>query len=649
MNRSGGTAQEWFSAGELAAMGLPGLAGTKVGVHKAAAREGWERRVCDIRGPLARKRQGRGGGMEFHVALLPDAARAQLMGGDKPRAERPDRESAWLRWERLPDGFKSEARRRLQILDQVEALVRQGLGKAAAIEHVVRQSIREAQLGGAPALRCSTIYAWFTRVAGVDAADREAFLAPDYAGRTVKTDVTDDAWEFYKGDYLRLSKPTHASCYRNLVRVAADSGWSVPSAKTLIRRLDAEIPPNVQTFLREGDAALSHAFPHLDRDRSSIAPMQVLNLDGHTWDIMVQWPGGTISRPHSLAVQDIASGKILAIRHDLTLNHHLVRLALGDTFRDFGVCDTLLMDNGRENAAAAISGGQHRLRWGKTPEEEPAGLLKTLGVKAVFATPYWGQAKPIERAFRNFAHDIAKRAEFEGAYTGHNTVTKPENYGSRTVPYAEFDAIVRRELAHYNAQLGRKGQGMANRSFDAVFDAGLQRRPTKRLTEAQLRLCMLASKQVAMDPRSGAVKVEGHSYWSPELSAVKRQRVMVRFDPERMDLPAHIYDLDGRLLASAERQQAGSFDNPAQAREHRAAVRDFKRGEKLQAQALRRLTPRDIAARVAGAPDPDPIQADDKVVALVPKAPRTAAGLGEVQPDHLASWGRGVRALVGRE
>jgi hypothetical protein len=51
-------------------------------------------------------------------------------------------------------------------------------------------------------------------------------------------------------------------------------------------------------------------------------------------------------------VQDIASGKVLAIRHDLTLNHHLVRLALGDAFRDHGLPEVLFMDNGRENAAA---------------------------------------------------------------------------------------------------------------------------------------------------------------------------------------------------------------------------------------------------------------------------------------------------------
>ncbi|MFN3513425.1 MAG: transposase domain-containing protein [Phenylobacterium sp.] len=645
----GGKVQEWFSAGELAAMALPGLPATKMGLLKLAAREGWEHRGHPQLGRLARKRQGRGGGLEYHLSLLPEVARAALMLDDERQVERPDRDTAWARWETAPEAVRTQAQRRLDVIEAVEAMVRQGMRKTAAIDYVVSASIREARLTGAgDGLSSSTVHGWFARIAGVAPEDRAAYLVPDWTGRTVMADCDQDAWEFYKGDYLRQSKPTHASCYRNLQRVAAERGWRVPSAKTLQRRLDAEIPPNVQTYLREGDSALSHAFPHRERDRSSIAPMQVLNLDGHTWDIRVEWPGGTISRPLSLAVQDVASGKILAIRFDLTLNHHLVRLALGDTFREFGLCETLIMDNGRENAAKAISGGLARLRWGKTPEEEPAGLLKTLGVKALFATPYWGQAKPIERSFRNFAHDIAKRAEFEGAYTGHNPVSKPENYGSRAVPFAEFEHIVRREIAHYNAQVGRTGMGMNGRSFDEVFAAGLERRPIRRLTDAQLRLCMLASKAVSMDPRSGAVAVEGHRYWSPELGALKRQKVTVRFDPERMDLGAYVYSLDGRLLARAERLEAGSFDNLADGREQRKAVRDFKRAEKEQAHALRRLTARDVAAQVAGVAPPEPVTPDEKVVALVPKAPRKLAELGGAPTDFDESWERGVAAVLGR-
>lgn len=647
-----GGAQEWFSAGELAELGLPGLPSTKVGVLGRAKAEAWGDRTCDVRGPLARKRKARGGGVEYHVSLLPEAARAKLMMAAQGRvqAERADRETTWLRWERLPETVKAQARHRLDIIGKVEALIHHGMGKTAAVDHVVGQVVREARLQGEPATLCaSTVHGWFALIAGVPPEDRCAYLAPAYSGRSAKAEIPTDAWDLYKGLYLTQSKLPHSACYRRVERKAAEMGWSIPIGKTFIRRLDQEVPPAAQTFFRYGPEALNHAFPHLQRDRSSIAPMQILNLDGHTWDVRVAWPDGTISRPLSLAVQDIASGKILAIRHDMTLNHHLVRLALGDTFRDYGLCETLLMDNGRENAAAAISGGQHRLRWGKTPEEEPAGLLKTLGIKALFATPYWGQAKPIERAFRNFAHDIAKGPEFVGAYTGHNTTSKPENYGSRAVPYAEFAAIVARELAFYNDQAGRRGAGMNGRSFNQVFEAGVAERAPRMLTSEQLRLCMLASKPVSMDPKSGAVTVEGHRYWSPALADHKRQRVTVRFDPEQMALPAYVYSLDGRLLAQAERMAPGSFDNLSDGREQRKDLRDYVRGEKLKAKALRRLEARDVAAQLQsiGDPEPAPVEAR-KVIRPNFTAPRSAEQLGTQGPsDFDANWERGLAAVLG--
>jgi hypothetical protein len=644
---------EWFSAAELAALGLPGLPSTKRGVQGVADREGWADQTSDTVGPLARTRKGRGGGMEFHASVLPEAARVRLAAGSAAPRETLDREAMWARWEQLPAGLKETARSRLAVIDEVERLMRGGLGKDAAIKTVVAQLTREERLGGEKAPGCSVVYDWFRAIHGAATADRAAYLAPNYQGRRADRGAcSGDAWEFYKGDYLRPSRPTHASCYGRLQRLANDRGWSLPSAKTLQRRLEAEVPAPVQFLLRYGEEALDHSFPHLERDRSGITPMRVLNLDGHTWDVRVLWPDGTISRPHGLAVQDIASGKMLALRHDMTLNHHLVRLALGDTFRDYGLPDIILMDNGRENAAQAISGGQRRLRWGKTPEEESAGLLKTLGVKAIAVTAYRGQAKPIERAFRNFAHDLAKSPEFEGAYTGHNPVSKPDNYGERAIPLAEFEAIVQRELAHYNARAGRRGQNMHGRSFDQVFAEGVQRANVRQLTPVQLRMCLLASKLVTMDPRSGAVTVEGHRYWSPELGDLKRQQVTVRFDPEAMDRPAYVYDKEGRFLAEAARLQAGSFDRASDARGHMKALRDHKRAKRDLARSIVKLTPRDLAAQLAGPPLPEaPAPADDKVITLDFTIPRTAEQLGQpaaVDPDYTAAWERSVASAASR-
>jgi hypothetical protein len=648
MSRAAGAVQEWFSAAELAAMALPGMPSTKPGILKRVRAEGWMGAADPVRGKLARKRHGRGGGVEFHVSLLPEPARVKLMAAASPAA-RPDAEAVWQRWDQLPTGYKDEARRRLEVVERIESLRRAGLGKSRAVEEVVGADAREARAAGRePPHSVSTVYGWLARIDGVAQADRIAYLAPDYAGRSATAELSADAWEQYKGDYLRQSKPGHAACYRRLIRIAADNGWKIPSAKTLQRRLEAEIPAPVQTLLRYGPEALSHAFPHLDRDRQSIRVMQYLNLDGHTWDVMVRWPNGTVSRPHALAIQDIKSGKVLAIRHDLTLNHHLVRLALADAFRDYGLPEGIFVDNGRENAAQAISGGQVRNRWGKTPEEEPDGLLKLLGVQAIAVTPYWGQAKPIERAFRNFAHDLAKSPEFEGAYTGHNPVAKPENYGSRAIPFAEFEAIVERELAHYNAQLGRRGAGMHGRSFDVVFAEGLEGQALRRLTAAQLRMCLLASKPVSMDPKSGAVTVEGHRYWSPALGDLKRQKVIVRFDPERMELPAHVYSLDGRWLCEADRLVAGSFDRASDGREHRKALRDWERGKKLQAGALRRLEAQDVAARLQGAEPPPALPADEKVIAVDFGLPSRPEQLGTAPANPTPDFDAKFQAALGR-
>lgn len=632
-------AKDWYSAQELADLNLPGVPTTRIGVRKLIAREGWTQ---------VRKRTESGGGLEYHVSQLPEAAKAQLMCRPLRQAqERPDRDTLWAKWERLPASLKTTAEHRLEVINQVETLIAQGMRKTAAVELVVGQARREAaRSGAAPELSCSTVYGWFARIAGVSLADRVAYLAPEYSGRQVRQEIPEDAWELYKGDYLREAKPTHAACYQNLLRIADERGWNLPSLKTFQRRLEAEVSPPVQMLFRMGSEALNYAFPHVDRDRSNIAVGQMWNLDGHTWDNEVLWDGVKV-RVHSLAVQDIASGKILAVRHDFTLNHHLVRLAIGDALREYGAPDVILMDNGRENAAAAITGGQRRLRWGKTPEADPAGLLKTLGIQSVFATPYLGRAKPIERAFRNFAHDIAKRAEFEGAYTGHNPISRPENFGSKTLHYAEFEAIVAREIAFYNARPGRTGQGMNGRSFDQAFAEGLERRPPKRLTEAQLRLCMLASKPVKMHRLTGAVTVEGHRYWSAGLGDLPRQQVVVRFDPERMDLPAHIYSMDGKLLCEADRIGAGTFDSQSDARAHRKALRDYARAKRDEANAVRRLRAKDVAAQLASPAPPEPIPVASNVVTPNFRAARTPAELGQVaeaNTHHRANLMAGIAA-----
>lgn len=85
-------AKDWLTAAELAKLGLRGFPTGKSGVLKLVDREEWQDKGVE----LARRREGRGGGFEFHIDILPAAARhhlAELRYGHAIPAQRcPDPE-----------------------------------------------------------------------------------------------------------------------------------------------------------------------------------------------------------------------------------------------------------------------------------------------------------------------------------------------------------------------------------------------------------------------------------------------------------------------------------------------------------------------------------------------------------------------------
>jgi hypothetical protein len=62
---------DWLTTKELADLALPGLPATRQGWDSFVEREGWDKREG-----LVRARQGKGGGLEYHVNILPPEALA---------------------------------------------------------------------------------------------------------------------------------------------------------------------------------------------------------------------------------------------------------------------------------------------------------------------------------------------------------------------------------------------------------------------------------------------------------------------------------------------------------------------------------------------------------------------------------------------
>ena len=293
--------------------------------------------------------------------------------------------------------------------------------------------------------------------------------------------------------------------------------------------------------------------------------MELVNIDGHTWDVFVQWPNGTIARPYMVAIHDVFSRKFLAHSTGRRTESAVeTRLAFARLFERYGVPKSCLMDNGRAFASKWITGGAKSPFRFKIRDEEPLDLLTALGIKIHWAKPYRGQSKPIERMFRDFCDHIAKHPAFAGAYVGNN----PDDYGSRAIPLDQFLAVVEVAFAQYNARLSGRGA----RSIDQVFADSYATAPIGKVTEAMRRLALPAVDHCPTDSKFGSVMLHGNRYWSEELAMISGERVTVRFDPDDLHAPIHVYSRDGRYLCSAPVIEATGFLDVAAAKETRAKI-----------------------------------------------------------------------------
>lgn len=592
----GNAADRWFSAADLA--GLPGLPGTDRRVHTRAEVEGWSKRT-----------RQRGKGWEYAFSSLPPATQAAILLKDRPAAHAlPSRRnklapsdaqlrSAWQRYDQAKQPMKDEAAMRLKALHTVAGLIRSGISLMQARDIVAAQLQREGVRGGSSA----SIARWQNAVAHAGQNDWLSLLLPHYTGRTSTADIEPEAWEIFKADYLRLEQPTATSCYDRLARIAEMRRWDLPCLKTFTRRIERELPRAVRVLARQGEEALMRSYPAQERDRSHFTALAGVNADGHRWDLRVRFPDGSEGRASILGWQDLYSGKIIAWRLCDHESSDVVRLSFGDLVRNYGVPGAVWLDNGRAFASKWMTGGTPTRYRFKIREEDPTGLITSLvGADNVhWVTPYHGQAKPIERAWRDFCDRIAKHPAFAGAYVGNSPTNKPENYGSRVIEWAEFERVVTEEILAHNARTGRRTKVCAGvRSFDQAFADSYATTTVRKVSEEQLRLLLLASEAVTASPVDGSVRLAGNRYWTEALSEHAGRKVVLRVDPFHLHTVAHVYALDGTFIATAECVATVGFADTQAAREHARGRKQYKRAAKDMLAAERLMDAASVAAQL---------------------------------------------------
>ncbi|PZX47750.1 Mu DNA-binding protein [Cereibacter changlensis] len=624
--------QEWWTAEEIAAGGLADLPATRQGVDALLKKQGW-------RGDPehARRRAGRGGGWEYHWRLFPSRAQRQLLLHAKGAPEpvvRQSRDEAWAWYDALPQAVKDKALTRLELLQQVEAL-EPALGRYLAVETVARSSAAGER----------TLWSWLALIEGVRPDDRLPYLAPRHraaARRGRSLDCDPEFFDLLKSDYLRLAGPSFTSCYRRAVRAAEARGLATLPQKTMQRRLNASVSRVTQVLCREGIEAVKRLFPTQRRDKSALHALEAVNADFHKFDVFVRWPSlpgqndpGHIGRPQMVAFQDIFSGRILAWRVDQTPNSTAVLLAAGDMIEDWGIPGHVLLDNGREFAAKVVTGGAATRYRFKVREDDVPGLFTALGCEIHWATPYSGQSKPIERAFRDMCDSIAKDPRFDGAWTGNRPEAKPEDYGSRAVELEDFLRVLAEGIEEHNTRQGRRSEVAYGRSFVEVFDESYASAPIRKATAAQRRLWLLGAEGQRLNSRTGEIAFQNNRYWAEWMQDFAGERVVIRFDPADLWAGLHVYAQDGGYLGEAPVLERSGFFDLEEARITARARRAWLKAEKEAASAHRRYTAAELGRQLDLASPGEPPPPEAKVVRLV--KPKTAAATPAPSPAQPGS------------
>ena len=641
--------QDWYTPSELACLGVRHFPNTTRGINKIVAAQGWKQQRWGDGKPKARRRTGKGGGFEYHYSLLPDYVQRYLILSGRLEefqiaAPVPAKPENWESYDALPQSIKDKALARMKVMSQLESLRVKGVPLTTAKQMAAKEA----------GISLRTLDSWYRLCRGLRRTDWLPALAPAYAyGELAHAQAGDPAMDYLKSDYLRPEQPSFSSCYRRLVRVANAEGWTLPSKRTLLRRINA-IPESIIVAKRLTREATKQLYRPQERDRSVFQALEAVNTDGHKWDVFVQFDKASKpTRPMMIAIQDLYSGKILAWRLARTENSDVIRLTFGDMFRQYGIPAKIWMDNGKGFAAKCLTAGpDHRFR-GRVKAEDPVGVFNALGCEVRFTTPYSGQSKPIERAFRDMCDDIARHPAFAGAYTGNKIDAKPENYGSRAIPIDEFEKVVAVEIAEHNARAGRRSKVCDGlHSFNDVFEASYQADDNfiTRASEAQLTMCMLTAEKVKPNKRDGSITLFKNRYWSEAMPDLRSQYVVVRFDPDDLTLPINVYSLDGRLLASAELVEMAGYENAAAAREHGRKRRAYLKSLKEVADAEAKFDAARVAAMLPEAEDELP-PSPKKIVQLVNRGASAAAKAqdDQEQEEFEAKLARGLERIAGAD
>lgn len=356
--------------------------------------------------------------------LRDGAAAATAATGEAPDLEQytdAQRAVAWARWRALTI-YRAQRRRASNAAGWQRAAMARI--EAEVIEPLRRQDGKRLRVSERSLRRWDALAPTIGEV--------EALV--DKRGGDVRQGGDAEAWAYFERIFLDPRRPSKKNCWRRTREHAAEAGLAWPSYESVVRHLDAKIPPEKQLRHRDPDLWRSKMAPYVEQDAERYAAGECWVGDHRPMDLMcrIATPKGeVVFRPWLTLWQDWRTRKIVGWVLSDAPNSSTILQAFREAMLDpsnGGGPSLVIVDNGRDFDSYTFHGRtkQQRRQQGRVEfsESQYHGILSLLGIEPHFSLAFNPQGKArCERVFATIGDHFDKSFP---TYTGKDVNHKPE-------------------------------------------------------------------------------------------------------------------------------------------------------------------------------------------------------------------------------
>lgn len=424
----------------------------------------------------------------------------------------------------------------------------------------------------------SQLFRWQRKYKSGDVADLVDKRGGHNRGQVT---IPPDAWEYFYALYMTLQKRSVQICWELTQREYPN----IPTVSTFERKINT-IPKLAMIYYREGEKAFNDALVSMERSRKDIDSNDIWFSDHHLVDVAVINNRGRVFRPWLTVFFDARASKVISfIVRDKSADATVIKQCLRLGIEKYGIPKELYFDNGKDYREKSFNA------------DFPISLVKQLGINMIYATPYHGQAKTVERFFGTMEDRFCKLLP---TYLGKDAKQRPENMRvtfdklkDKAPTMEKFIELLTIYFEQYNTTESN-GIDMNGKCPDQVYYENLH---VKNEVKDKSILRILCGTFDERTVQKNGVQYQGRFYYHTELLSHQGEKVIINADPYNMD-ELNIFDMDMRAICKAPAKVRTPFRHTTQ-EQIREAMKEKKEARRMiqQYAPTRELDTMSIIAR----------------------------------------------------